>query len=742
MKELPGGDPSTDTRKGFSTIDFLADGKVQADLDAGTLVFVCALRHRQEYEAGVYLPATREFLRMMILLRKVHKWSFRVVFDGVPPPEKRYEHERRNQQDGLRITSLFEAHCIHVCKRMNIPYIVAASEADVQVCKHLDYNGVAITRDSDILAYGNLRVLLIDSYGKEEYRFIDMRTPLTEDVIEKYPLYYHYTRHGPRVLYFWAAVMGCDFTKQANGISHVGRSRIMAALHSLRHLTHATNEQFAEALWNNLTTGYQHKHSIMSILTEINRIQKFFTRDATYYDDACHVKNLAGQVVELPCRRNHQHMKGENHPRTKEPYSTAESEALQMLAPHNLLHNSCADRTKIRGLSFPQGKSSVKELKVDELKAMIIARGGSVTDKEGNAMRKEALSRMVEAYLSMENQNTKHTVFFDRSRDKNGIFSSVDISKRTSVPDSIRALLRIDTFEPALKSFFTDILRLFEQDRFTDDWNTIVLEAPEVTEKMIHNAFIHVGLSENQKNIVSGLKSVMELDKVVYHAIAHSEDGSSLYVLSKQRASMLKNQQTRKDTGYGERPEAKEYLVMAQLMVEPTTDPSHGHTLGLCTRVQRSYCAECKAGFGMCYHRAGLLWMQMLHWGEGRPTEKPATSDYCSWIPGSRTQRTCSTIQPAYAAVREKLPTSNAMAAAKTKRSQKKAMWEGLPATYDIYGGNERKRATLDDPEYLSKARIEKLFKCLRLNNTVNEKKRGLETSVDMDIFGDNEEEE
>eukprot|EP00984_Skeletonema_dohrnii_P022929 scaffold12046_cov72-Skeletonema_dohrnii-CCMP3373.AAC.1 len=39
--------------------------------------------------------------------------------------------------------------------------------------------------------------------------------------------------------------------------------------------------------------------------------------------------------------------------------------------------------------------------------------------------------------------------------------------------------------------------------------------------------------------------------------------------------------------------------------------------------------------------------MQLLNWGEGRPTPKPATVDFCPWIPGSNCKRECSTLLPA-----------------------------------------------------------------------------------------------
>lgn len=94
------------------------------------------------------------------------------------------------------------------------------------------------------------------------------------------------------------------------------------------------------------------------------------------------------------------------------------------------------------------------------------------------------------------------------------------------------------------------------------DFSTIALSAPELSEKTIHKAFIHVGESVRQKNIVSALRSVLERDNVLYHANAWSEDRKSIYIVSKQVASMVRDQKTRHKTPAGEKPKLAEYLVM------------------------------------------------------------------------------------------------------------------------------------------------------------------------------------
>ena len=49
-------------RSGFGTLDTLrGDQRHPVDIDAGTLIFVCAIRHKEAYNSGDYTPAARNF---------------------------------------------------------------------------------------------------------------------------------------------------------------------------------------------------------------------------------------------------------------------------------------------------------------------------------------------------------------------------------------------------------------------------------------------------------------------------------------------------------------------------------------------------------------------------------------------------------------------------------------------------------------------------------------------------------
>ena len=580
----------------------------------------------------------------------------------------------------------------------------------------LHNNTIVLCRDADELAYGCDYVVFVDSFAKEEYRVVDMNTPVTDSMKDERPLYYRYHQHGIKVIHFWAAIMGCDISENASGIVGVGRACFLAALKSFdeKPSSQLTSNNFAKAIRNKATTAVRASYSVKQIQDELDRVSKWFSKDGTYYDEQGNTFSVSGTLIEQATRKSIRHMNGELDPKTRQPYTTEQRNLIKSIQTHNLLHNSAADRATINGLSLPEGKQYVGQCTVDELKTMVVARSGSVTGKDGKSLNKAALQKLVRAYLFMEKENVAHTVYFDRTRNRNGVFAKIDTSQRMKIPAILRELLGSGDHGTSLSAFFQDVLQLHQENMFIEDFAKISLDAPEMTENFIQECFIHVGENTSQKNIVSGLHKVMEMDEILYHGFCWGPNNKSIYVISKQRASQSHDEKTRNKTPAGEKPLLAEYFVMAQIGVRQTTYASNGHTLGMCTHIMRSYCAQCKAGCGMCCHKSGALWMQYLHWGEGRPTPKPATASYCSWIPGSRAPRTCSTLLPACRTQMEHLPGSNKEAQEKLNRGVKKNMFQGMPARYDIYGGDEKKAAKLDDPHYTSTERCSKLFQCLR----------------------------
>lgn len=637
-----------------------------------------------------------------------------MIFDGIPPIEKQAEHTRRqNDPNSIRITSDYIAMCIQVCKSRCIPYIVAPAEADMQVGRRHN-NSIVLRRDSDEVAYGNEFVVIVDSYAKEEYRIIDLSTHLTDEVMERYPLYYFYRKFGFVVFHYWAACMGCDISRDKSGMIGIGR---MCFLKALREFECDNPPQFsALAFARNLRKHgdiqTRTKYSPTAITDELERVSAWFSRGGTYYDEAANVLSVAGEIVKSSSRITKEHMAGSRDPKTSSLYTNDQKIKINSVQSHNLLHNSATDKSKLNGLSLPDGKT-LDECTVDELKRMVIVRGGSLQG-DGKNLTKDKLKRFVKAYLLMERERSKHTVYFDRCGTNNGVFDKIDTSERRTIGQILTSLKHP---EAAMLKFFNDVKELYDGGDFEDNFTTIALSAPEMRDDFIQKAFIHVGESETQKNIRMSLQQVMQMKEVIYHAIAESKDGKSLYILSKQRASQKHDEKTRNKTEHGEQAKFAEYLVILQLSVEKTTVRSHGHDLGVFMHVMRSYCASCKAGCGMCYHRAGALHMQHHHWGEGRPTERPATAGWCPWIPGCRNERVCTTLKPASHTHIEQLPGSNDEAKKKAERGVKKNMHTGIPTRYDVFGGDTRLREMLNDPRYVSLERWQNAFNLIRKLN-------------------------
>ena len=88
----------------------------------------------------------------------------------------------------------------------------------------------------------------------------------------------------------------------------------------------------------------------------------------------------------------------------------------------------------------------------------------------------------------------------------------MDTLVRQSIPQIIDQLIQCREFENSLHGFFVDINSLLQSGDFVDDFSTIAMEAPELLESFIHKSFVHVGESTTQKNIVSALAKVLEMD--------------------------------------------------------------------------------------------------------------------------------------------------------------------------------------------------------------------------------------
>ena len=118
----------------------------------------------------------------------------------------------------------------------------------------------------------------------------------------------------------------------------------------------------------------------------------------TCYDQAANTRSVDEDIGRAYSPNQRRHMIGDLNPKMMAEYTSAKRMLAEAIQPHNLLHNSAPRRESINGLSPPLNRATVAKCRPEELKAMMGARGGNVTGKDGRPLTKEQLQRMVRAY--------------------------------------------------------------------------------------------------------------------------------------------------------------------------------------------------------------------------------------------------------------------------------------------------------------------------------------------------------
>ena len=113
-------------------------------------------------------------------------------------------------------------------------------------------------------------------------------------------------------------------------------------------------------------------------------------------------------------------------------------------------------RKKSDGLALSQGKENRGQCTVANLKQMLFVRCGQVTGCDGKSLRANEQRKEVRAYVSIENFNAVHKVYFDRFKTNNWLFSKIDTSHRQTIGRIIASLVACSEFEPGLHQFFVE----------------------------------------------------------------------------------------------------------------------------------------------------------------------------------------------------------------------------------------------------------------------------------------------
>ena len=80
LNELPGGNIKILALVGFDKLGLLCGRPV--DIDTGTLIYICVLRHKGAHNVGDNLHTASEFKRQTICSNLLYQWDFTLVFEG------------------------------------------------------------------------------------------------------------------------------------------------------------------------------------------------------------------------------------------------------------------------------------------------------------------------------------------------------------------------------------------------------------------------------------------------------------------------------------------------------------------------------------------------------------------------------------------------------------------------------------------------------------------------------------
>ena len=618
----------------------------EVPIDAAGLLWACAYKHAKDYLEGNHLPALIEWTQALNYFRSICQWKMRLYLDGMDNPHKEYENERRrlrreNAASGdhhakIRNTPEYLAKAALIATHvLNILCFISKEEADPHVAYvSLSKELVAVTGDSDLLAYGAKKIIVVQSYARGWYRLIDLDADAEPG---QYPLFDLYLEHKAIIFQLYAACRGCDFTKHERGIVGIGYETFMDIASRVDGEFNANS--FAVAMWSSDDTRQRAVQNGMEtpekIRIYLQGIVDIYSNANIYDEESNTISTATGKVVEAATAKSKQHMAGSIDTKTQLPHSTERQDQMDKLIQKNLLRKTAANESNIRGAKLPENKSP-EQCTLQELRDFLIARGGKATITKRNAIPE------VKRFLLIEKQSGIMQLV-DRNPNPNGLlYADVNTSGKLHVRVILDEMLKkaSQTDEDQCSyNLIRDTYQLYEQGLFDDTYDNIARVAPELKEGLIYKTFGNIGSNIKCKNIGDAFRRCLyNEDSTSYHGIAFVPNTNRVIILSKAHASMARDEKTRKNTPDYEPPEKQQYLVILEMTYDETNDIEHKHSLGVFVELKRSYCGGCVAGQGMCRHKPERLWHQFHHWTDSRlGIDRPPTLDACSWAPGGQT---------------------------------------------------------------------------------------------------------
>jgi 5'-3' exonuclease len=393
---------------GFNSFAFSSEHIV---FDAAGLLFACAMRYTDSYIAADYTPSLLAFQRQLVYLNNTLRWNMVVVFDGSDSPLKGYERARRDRPVStcvdatapveasvapamrVRNTPIYIALAAKICRDSYINYVVAPEEADPQCSFAMFVRDddflptLVVTADSDLIAYGNTKVMVVASWSEEKFRlynfevsYLSEKLALDEignEVIAETTM--HYIKFGPSLFHWHAACLGCDFTENASGIPGVGlktfhkcmKRLFDEVIDSVKDVS-LIRTHFAKIL-NEVTstTDLVDNQTVASLSSYLLQIEKCFTTLPTIYTHGYKpvqignlTNELCGDAALFFCEK---HAQGFINPRTGLDFSESDGVLLDNYVVFNALHRSLTEREKIVDFGLPTGRATIEFCTIPEL---------------------------------------------------------------------------------------------------------------------------------------------------------------------------------------------------------------------------------------------------------------------------------------------------------------------------------------------------------------------------------------
>ena len=603
-------------------------------VDAANLLFNCLLKQPKQSIEGDYRNALSHFQQFLDTVKFLEA-NVQLVFDGMPYSQKKYENERRAAKgikakelldeaiekgldikdsyytNQLKNTSIYIAAAAHLCKQSDVDFVVAFEEADTQLSGTPDMaaNTIVVSADHDMLALGVRKWISVENWWTQEALFVDLDAMQPGPGTHRFmSLIMKHRQQQQLAFILCAALLGCDFTANPTGCFGVGIETVCDFFVQV-----CPGELSIVGL--SMMCFPQDHESQMDLLSSLNYVHSAFKTMAHFYDNEGRIVCVDGTVRCEPTDESIAHMKGNLDPKSRTQF---DENTIQLIAsidkwlepPLDKDHNTCA-----------------------HLRKFIAYHGGSVPA----TMRKQEMIVLANKFREFQEQVPLSKPF------RRG-FSMEGVPKRgdTPVATILESLIRSKELSklPKILDLLKEVHANIACGNYLSNFHDITRHRPQQDVKLIEDFFKGVSTNPNSKCFKYSFQKGAEKDKIYLHNLILL-DGRA-FIVSKQPASMNKDESTRSKTEAGEKPEPELNLVVLELEIVPTNIEEHGHELGLVKKVTRWWC-QCTAGQGECVHAGTALWDNYHHHDETRAEQIPSTISLQGWGHGAKKRCTTNT---------------------------------------------------------------------------------------------------